>query len=83
MGLGIADGGNYALYGSLGATGPQGLLVTMLHRARSLSVAILRARRVGGDADDQPALAGEDPQRKLRALREQHPNEAQPSPTPS
>ncbi|MBA3393091.1 MAG: flippase-like domain-containing protein [Deltaproteobacteria bacterium] len=41
MGLGIQDGGNYALFGILGATGPQGLLVAMLQRARSVTVAIL------------------------------------------
>ncbi len=41
MGLGLQDGGNYALFGILGATGPQGLLVAMLQRARSVSVAIL------------------------------------------
>lgn len=41
MGLGIADGGNYALFGLLGATGPQGILVTMMNRARSVIVALL------------------------------------------
>lgn len=41
LGLGLADGGNYALYSLLGATGAQGLLVTMLNRARSVAVAIL------------------------------------------
>ena len=41
MGLGLQDGGNYALFGILGATGPQGLLVAMLQRARSVSIAIL------------------------------------------
>jgi hypothetical protein len=41
MGLGIADGGNYALFGLLGATGPQGLLVTMMNRARSVTIALL------------------------------------------
>lgn len=41
MGLGIQDGGNYALYGILGATGPQGLLVAMLQRARSIAIAVL------------------------------------------
>lgn len=41
MGLGVQDGGNYALFGILGATGPQGLLVAMLQRARSVSVAML------------------------------------------
>lgn len=41
LGLGLQDGGNYALFGLLGATGPQGLLVAMLQRARSVSIAIL------------------------------------------
>ena len=41
MGIGLQDGGNYALFGILGATGPQGLLVAMLQRARSVSIAIL------------------------------------------
>lgn len=41
LGLGLADGGNYALYSLLGATGEQGLLVTMLNRARSVTVAVL------------------------------------------
>jgi uncharacterized membrane protein YbhN (UPF0104 family) len=41
MGIGLQDGGNYALFGLLGATGPQGLLVAMLQRARAVSVAIL------------------------------------------
>ena len=41
LGLGLQDGGNYALFGILGATGPQGLLVAMLQRARSVCVAIL------------------------------------------
>lgn len=41
MGLGLADGGNYALFGLLGAAGSQGAFVTMLNRARSLGVAML------------------------------------------
>jgi hypothetical protein len=41
LGLGLQDGGNYALFGILGATGPQGLLVAMLQRARSVCVAVL------------------------------------------
>jgi len=41
MGLGVQDGGQYALFGLLGASGPQGLMVAMLQRARSVSVAIL------------------------------------------
>jgi uncharacterized membrane protein YbhN (UPF0104 family) len=41
LGIGIADGGNYALFGVLGATGAHGVLVTMLGRARSLIVALI------------------------------------------
>lgn len=41
MGLGIADGGNYALFDLVGATGAYGVVITMLNRARSISVAIL------------------------------------------
>lgn len=41
MGLGIADGGNYVFFGLLGATGPQGFLVTMINRTRSVTVALL------------------------------------------
>jgi uncharacterized protein (TIRG00374 family) len=41
MGLGLADGGNYAMYKVLGSSGPHGMAVTMLNRARSVTVAIL------------------------------------------
>jgi uncharacterized protein (TIRG00374 family) len=41
MGLGLADGGNYALYDLVGATGAYGVVVTVLNRARSVTVAIL------------------------------------------
>jgi len=41
LGLGIADGTNYALYNVLGATGNLGLAATMLDRARSVCVALL------------------------------------------
>ncbi len=41
LGMGLADGGNYALYSLLGATGEQGLFVTLLTRARSVTVAML------------------------------------------
>ena len=41
FGLGLADGGNYALYDLLGASGAHGALVTMLNRARSLAVALV------------------------------------------
>ncbi len=41
MGLGLAEGGNYALYDLVGASGSYGMVMTMLNRARSLIVAIL------------------------------------------
>jgi hypothetical protein len=41
MGLGLQDGGNYALFDLVGATGAHGIGVTLLNRARSLSVALL------------------------------------------
>ena len=41
LGVGIADGGNYALFGVLGASGAHGVLVTMLGRVRSLIVALI------------------------------------------
>ena len=40
LGVGLADGGNYALYGALGATGGAGLLYTMVHRARVIVLAL-------------------------------------------
>ncbi|HEX7838332.1 MAG TPA: lysylphosphatidylglycerol synthase transmembrane domain-containing protein [Kofleriaceae bacterium] len=41
FGLGLADGGNYALFGLLGAPGADGAFVTMLNRARSFAVALV------------------------------------------
>jgi uncharacterized membrane protein YbhN (UPF0104 family) len=41
FGLGLADGGNYALFDLLGASGAHGAFVTMLNRARSLAVALV------------------------------------------
>lgn len=41
LGIGIADGSNYALYGALGATGPLGLLFTMVNRARVCVLALI------------------------------------------
>ncbi|MBL9016395.1 MAG: flippase-like domain-containing protein [Myxococcales bacterium] len=41
LGVGLADGGNYALYGALGATGGAGLLYTMVNRARVIVLALL------------------------------------------
>ncbi|HTL37517.1 MAG TPA: lysylphosphatidylglycerol synthase domain-containing protein, partial [Kofleriaceae bacterium] len=41
FGMGVADGGNYALFDVLGASGAHGVFVTLLGRARSLSLALL------------------------------------------
>lgn len=41
FGLGVADASNYALYRVLGAEGAQGVFVTLLGRARSLTLALL------------------------------------------
>jgi uncharacterized membrane protein YbhN (UPF0104 family) len=41
FGLGVADGGYYALFDLLGASGAHGAFVTMLNRARSLAVALV------------------------------------------
>lgn len=48
LGIGVADGGNYALYALLGATGEQGLFVTMLTRARTVVVAMLGLAMMAG-----------------------------------
>jgi hypothetical protein len=40
LGVGLADGGNYALYGLAGAAGAHGVIYTMLNRARSVIVAM-------------------------------------------
>ena len=79
MGLGVQDGGNYALFGILGATGPQGLLVAMLQRARSVTVAILG---LGVFAIMQiiNRLSQAKIQKKIRELREQ---QADPAPEPA
>ena len=69
MGLGLADGGNYAMYRVLGSSGPHGMAMTMLNRARSVTVAILG---LGAMAAMYVAnrLVSARMQRKLRALRE-------------
>jgi hypothetical protein len=41
LGLGLADGGHYALYALLGASGMHGTFVTMLTRGRSLAIALV------------------------------------------
>lgn len=79
MGLGVQDGGNYALFGILGATGPQGLLVAMLQRARSVSVAMLG---LGVFAIMQiiNRLSQAKIQKKIRELREQQSDAAAAEP---
>ena len=41
LGMGIADGTNYALYDALGASGAQGLDFTMINRARTFVLALM------------------------------------------
>lgn len=41
LGLGIADGTNYALYGVLGSSGPIGLVFTMINRTRTVLLALM------------------------------------------
>ncbi len=41
FGVGIADGSNFALFDVLGASGAHGVFVTMLGRARSLTIALI------------------------------------------
>jgi uncharacterized membrane protein YbhN (UPF0104 family) len=41
LGLGLADGGNYALFDLLGAGGAHGAFMTMFNRVRSLGVALV------------------------------------------
>jgi len=41
LGVGIADGSNYALFGVLGASGAHGVVMTLLARARSVVVALI------------------------------------------
>ena len=47
LGLGIADGGNYALYKVLGATGAFGVYMTLANRARSITLALLGLLALG------------------------------------
>jgi uncharacterized membrane protein YbhN (UPF0104 family) len=69
LGLGIADGSNYVLYDLLGATGPQGLVVAMVTRARTLSIAIL-GLGIMAAMSIADRLAAARLQRRLRTLRE-------------
>jgi hypothetical protein len=68
LGLGISDGSNYVLYDLLGATGPQGLIVAMITRARTVTIAVLGLGAMAAmSIVDRFAAARL--QRKLRELR--------------
>jgi uncharacterized membrane protein YbhN (UPF0104 family) len=41
FGLGVADGSNFALFDALGASGANGVFVTLLNRARTLAIALI------------------------------------------
>jgi hypothetical protein len=47
LGLGIADGSNYALFDALGASGANGVFVTLLNRAKLVTVALLGLMTMG------------------------------------
>jgi uncharacterized protein (TIRG00374 family) len=68
MGLGLADGGNYAMYEVLGSSGPHGMAVTMLNRARSVTVAIIGLGAMAGMSVANRLVQAR-MQRKLTALR--------------
>jgi hypothetical protein len=70
LGLGLADGGNYALYNVLGASGAHGAFVTMLNRGRSLAIAVV-GFAVMAIVHTINRIALSRQHRKLRALREQ------------
>jgi hypothetical protein len=68
LGLGVADGGYYALFALLGASGAHGLFVTMLNRARSLAAAALGLTAMAiTHTANRVAIART--RRKLRELR--------------
>ena len=68
LGLGIADGSNYVLYALLGATGAQGLVVTMINRTRTVTIAAL-GLGVMAAMSLADRFAAARLQRKLRDLR--------------
>lgn len=70
LGLGLADGGNYALYDLLGASGAHGAFVTMLNRVRSAMVALV-GFVVMAVVHGLNRLALARMRRKLRGLREE------------
>lgn len=69
MGVGLLEAGNYAMFGLLGATSEQGLLVAMLNRGRTIAAAFVG---LGAMAVLQIAnrLAMSRIQRKLQQLRD-------------
>jgi uncharacterized membrane protein YbhN (UPF0104 family) len=72
LGIGVADGGNYALYSVLGATGASGVFVTLLNRMRSLPLACFGLSIMGlGHAVNRVSLARR--RHRLLALRHDHP----------
>ena len=82
LGLGLADGGNAALYVLLGATSQQGLFVTMLNRVRSVTVAILGLGAMAvmsGLTRWQQTLI----KRKIREMKANHAAADAASPTPT
>ena len=69
LGLGLADGGNYALYDLLGASGAHGTFVTMLNRVRSVGVALVGFVVMAiAHTVNRVALARQ--RRKLRTLKD-------------
>jgi uncharacterized membrane protein YbhN (UPF0104 family) len=70
LGLGLADGGNYALYDLLGASGAHGAFVTMLNRGRSAMVALV-GFAVMAIVHTLNRLALARVHRKLRELKDQ------------
>lgn len=69
LGLGLADGGNYALYDLLGASGTHGAFITMLNRVRSVLVAAVGLLVMAlVHAFNRRALARQ--HRRLRELKE-------------
>ena len=70
MGLGVADGSNYALYSALGASGVNGVAMTLVSRARTVIFALLGLVVMALlHAINRIGLARM--HRRLRALREQ------------
>lgn len=73
LGLGLADGGNYALFDLLGASGAHGAFVTMLNRVRSALVALVGFVAMA-IVHTLNRLALAKIHRKLRELKEAHPD---------